>query len=393
MISKLTNPDVIEFIQENLNEDPSEIALKANKFPELPIREIASQIASRQKGRKKLPEWFERERLIFPPKENLEQASSQESAEFKASIYLGDTLLDLTGGTGIDAYYLANNFKNCMYVEPDQQLCEIATHNFDVLKSSIKVYCSSAEAFLSETSDTFDLIYVDPSRRSDTKQRLVQIEDYQPNVIALMPELLKKSNRVLVKVSPMIDIKQSIKQLQHAVRVICLAIKNEMKEVLFELGANGGLSPIIETVNLDAKTKRFTATFDEENKASFEISEPKRYIYEPNSAIRKAGFFKLIGEKFQIEKLDTNTHLYSSETLLNDFPGKTFKLQEMIKPDKKMIRKNVSNGIINVISKNYPLSANEIKKRYKLKDGGDQFLIFCKVEELGNVCLKCDPIS
>ncbi len=390
MISKLMNPDVIEFIQENLNKDPSVIALKADKYTNLPIREIATQIASRQKGKKKIPDWFNNQRLIFPPKENLEQASSQDTAEFKASLYQGATFLDLTGGSGVDTYYFSRKFEKSLYVEPNLDLCEIARHNFSELQSAITIHPSSAEEFIQNTNDFFDLIYIDPSRRNESKQRVINLEDYQPNVQSILPELLNKSKNVLIKVSPMVDIKRTIEQLRHVSKVICLAVRNEMKEILFELDKNTLKEPVVISINITATASEiFEGTFVEERNAESISSKPKNYIYEPNSAIRKAGFFKLIGSRFDLHKLGINTHLYTSDELRGEFPGRKLKLIHIIKPDKKLIRQHVSDGIINVISKNFPLNSNELKKKFRLKDGGEDFLIFCSVDGLGNVCLKC----
>ena len=394
MISKLKNPDVIEFIQENLNEDPSVIALKASKYPDLPIREIATQIASRQKARKKLKEWFENEHVIFPPKENLEQASSQETAQFKASRYSGDYFLDLTGGTGIDTYYISKRFKKSSYVEPISDLCKIAKHNFDELGAKIQILEMKAEEFIQNTNEQFDLIYIDPSRRSESKQRVVNLEDYQPNVRSILPLLLKKSERVLIKVSPMVDVKQTINQLESVSRVTCLAVRNEMKEVLFELKQGFDEDVQVEAINLKNESREtFEATFNEERIAINNIHPPRGFIYEPNSAIRKAGFFKIIGTKFNLEKLDHHTHLYTSDQLIEDFPGRILKVENQFKPDKKLIKKHVPNKIINVISKNYPLNATEIKKKYQIKDGGNNFLIFCSSVSFGNICLQCQLFS
>lgn len=390
MISKLSNPDVIEFIQENLNEDPSTLVLKGANYPDLPIKEIAVQIASRQKARKKLPEWYKNKMLIFPPKENLEQASSQETAKYKASLYSGDSVLDLTGGTGIDLFYLSQNFKKSLYVESSIELSELAKHNFSVLGVDIQVNQYRAEDFIANTDKQFDLIYLDPSRRSESNQRLVQIQDYQPNIISILPHLMEKGRTVVVKVSPMVDIRQSIKQFKYVSKVICLAVRNEMKEVLIELKKEGNETPVIETVNIKLSgIDCFKGTALDENNAISTFNSLKKYIYESNSAIRKAGFYKLIGERFKLDKLDPNTHLYTSDDLINEFPGRILTIKEIIKPDKKTLKKQIPSRVINVISKNYPLNANEIKKKYQLIDGGDDFLVFCTVFELGKICLRC----
>lgn len=390
MISKFKNNDIIEFIQDNINSDPSEIVLKGAKNLELPIREIVLQIESRQKGMKKIPEWVNNKRLVFPAKEYLEQASSQKTAEFKATLYHGNSLVDLTGGTGIDAYYMSKNFKKTLYVESERYLCELAKHNFYELETRIDIYQSKAEEFIEKNTEFFDLIYLDPSRRNKSKQRVIQIEDYTPNVINMLPRLILQGEIIVIKASPMVDIKRTIKQLKYVSKVICLAVGNEMKEVLFEMRKIITEETTIQAVNLEYDTNHYiSATYSNEMNCNPCIKKPQNYLYDSNSAIRKAGFFNLIGTKYNLCKLEHHTHLYTSNESIKDFPGRIFKVIEVIKPNKKIIKKIASNGIINVITKNYPLNANEIKNKYNLKDGGDECLIFCKIHSLGYKVIHC----
>jgi 16S rRNA G966 N2-methylase RsmD len=390
MISKFKNNDIIEFIQDNINSDPSEIVLKGSKNLELPIREIALQIESRQKGMKKIPEWVNNKRLVFPEKKYLEQASSQKTAEFKATLYHGNSLVDLTGGTGIDAYYMSKNFKKTLYVESERYLCELAKYNFGELETTIEVYQSKAEEFIENNSEHFDMIYLDPSRRNKSKQRVIQIEDYSPNVINMLPRLIPQGEIIVIKASPMVDIKRTIKQLKYVSKVICLAVGNEMKEVLFEMRKVITEETTIEAVNLMHDTNHYiSGTYLLERKCNPSIKQPQTYLYDANSAIRKAGFFNLIGSNFNLGKLENHTHLYTSNESIKGFPGRIFKVIEVNKPNKKIIKKIASNGKINVITKNYPLNANEIKNKYKLKDGGNEFLIFCRIHSLGHRVIYC----
>lgn len=390
MISKFKNNDIIEFIQENINSDPSEIVLKGAKNLELPIREIALQIESRQKGMKKIPEWVNNKRLVFPAKKYLEQASSQKTAEFKATLYRGNSLVDLTGGTGIDAYYMSKNFTKILYVESEKYLCELARYNFDELETTIEVYQSKAEKFIENNSEYFDMIYLDPSRRNKSKQRVIQIEDYSPNVIQMLPKLILQGEIIVLKASPMVDIKRTIKQLKYVSKVICLAVGNEMKEVLFEMRKVITEETTIEAVDLGYNTNHsISATYSNEMNCNSCIKQPQKYLYDANSAIRKAGFFNLIGIKYNLCKLENHTHLYTSNESIKGFPGRIFKVIEVIKPNKKIIKKIASNGIINVVAKNYPINANEIKKKYNLKDGSNEFLIFCTIHSLGYRVIYC----
>ncbi len=395
MISKLTNPDVIQFIQQNLHRDPTKVALEAEKYPSLPIREIASQIASRKKVEKKIPEWTENTFLIFPPKENLEQASSEQTALYKASLIVGKSFVDLTGGTGIDCYYMSQRFDTRVFVEPNANLCELAAHNFGILKADIEVNHTTAEQYLESTSQHFDIIYLDPSRRTGTKERVFKLEEYQPNVLELLPNLLERGRKVIIKASPMLDIKQAIRSLNNVTRVHCVAVNNELKELFFELSKDeSGSSPVIVAVNLiGSKKTSYTGTFEREQNANFTIGPVVSYLYEPNVALRKAGFFKLIAQEFDLRKIHTNTHIYSSKSLIEEFQGRVFELEEKLSLDKKSAKRSIKNIKANTLSKNYPLSVVEIKKKYGISDGGETYLIFCKSETDGNVCLKCNRIK
>ncbi len=390
MISKINNPEVIRFIQEHLNDDPSDIALQAKKYPELPIREIAVQIASRQKGKSKIPEWWSNPKVIFPPKENLEQASSEITAKFKSRWIEGSSILDLTGGSGIDLFYMSNEFDRIVYVEPNQELSEITEYNFKLFGKQVQIQLNSAEDFLAKTKDHFDVIYLDPSRRDSARQRVFGLEEYQPNVIELYDFLIEKGSEIIIKASPMIDLKSTLKLLPDAFKVQVLAVDNEVKEVLFYLKKGISSETRIESWNIsDSKPgQEFAFTFEEESEVASEYSDPLKYIYEPNSAIRKAGAFNLVGSRFGLKKLHPNTHLYTSDKIKETFPGRIFEVLEFIKPNKKEIKKAYSNGIVNVIAKNFPMGANEIKKKFRLKDGGEEFLIFCESIGQGKLAFR-----
>lgn len=394
MVSKINNPEVIQFIQDHLKDDPIELVLQAKKYPEFPIREIASQIASRNKAEKKLPEWYSNPEVIFPLKENLEQASSELTARFKTRWVGGESIADLTGGTGIDLFYLSEKFKRSFYVEPDSKLAEISKFNFRLFNRDIEVIESKADEFLSSITQKFDVIYLDPSRRDANKKRVFRIEDYQPNVVTLYDQLLKKGNEVILKTSPMIDIKSTLKLLPHSFKVQVIAVDNEVKEVLFYLRNKSENQPIIEAWNISESRKEecFAFSFESEKKAIAEISSPFQFIYEPNSAIRKVGAFSLIASRFNLKKLHPNTHLYTSNKIINEFPGRVFELEEMINPNKKEIKRAFPSGKVNVISKNFPMGANEVKKKYRLKDGGDKFLIFCELPTQ-KIALTCSLLD
>lgn len=391
MVAQLTNPEVIQFIQDHINEDPNTLMLKAKRYPSLPIREIAGQIASRQKVKNKLPEWVNNEAVIFPPKGNLEQASSELTAKFKARWKGGHTFLDLTGGSGVDLFYISDRFDLSTYVETDPELCKIIEHNFELFRKQVSVINIDAESFLKETDRHFDVIYVDPSRRDKNANRVYALEDCAPNVIELHELLITKGEDVVIKASPMLDIKKTLKDLPDTYRVQVLAVDNEVKEILFYLGRGFEGEAEIQAWNISDKREdqEFSFTYSEEMEAFCEVSKPLKYIYDPNAAIRKAGGFHLIGLEFDLKKLHSHTHLYTSNELKGDFPGRIFQVDEIFKPNKKEIKKRYPQGLVNLIAKNYPLKPNELKKKFNLKDGGESFLIFTETAGQGRVAIAC----
>ena len=394
MISKLDNPKVRQFIQSHINDNPADIALQGQKNPELPIREIADQIASRQRAAKKLPEWYSNKKVIFPPRQNLEQASSERTAKFKTRFCSGKRLLDLTGGTGIDAFYLSEIFEEVTVVEPNQELCALIAHNFEAFEKKVNIHQQKAEAFLETNNQRYDVIYIDPSRRPDGEKRVFGLGEYLPNVIDLQNKLLDIGDLVIIKTSPMIDISDTVQHLQGVSKVVTLAVQHEMKEVLFFMQKGWETEPDIETYNLLHNVEQVFKFQKSDEKATWvDFSEPLSFIYEPNSAVRKAGGFKSVADQFGLEKLHQQTHLYTSDSLISDFPGKTFRFIELVKPDKKVFKRAFKDGKVNVISKNYPLGANEIKKKYSLKDGGEAFLIFCEISGLGKSVLICEIVN
>lgn len=385
MIEKLDQPNVQAFIRAHQHDDPAALMLNARQFPDLPMREIANQIASRQRALKKIPQWCAHERVILPPRQNLEQASSEQTAQFKARFLKGKQLLDLTAGTGIDAFYLSEHFEHTVLVEPNTELCALLEHNFSVLGKKISIQNQSAEDFLAHSDGEYDVIYLDPSRRSSNKERVFGIEQYQPNVVELYNLLMEYGQEVVIKTSPMLDISHTLKLLPDTFQVITLAVENELKEILFFLNRKKEPVKWIEAVNLTKKGEDvFKCGLELEQQALVEYAAPGRFIYEPNVAIRKAGGFNGIADAFGLKKLSRFTHLYTSDELKPDFPGKVFRFVEFIKPGKKTFKKRFPLQQVHIVSKNYPLGANALKKKYHLKDGGTEYLFFCEVFEMGN---------
>ena len=375
-IEILTSPDIVNFIRENESADIQKLLLNPPAEFKQQITFIADQILSRRKAKSKLPNWHDNYDLIMPPPLSLEQCSSPTTGAYKASIFSGNTLVDLTGGMGIDTLYLSDQFQKTHHVEMNEQIYETFQHNLKVLsKPDITAHHSTAEEFISEVESNTSF-FIDPARRSEQMSRVFLFEDCSPNVIELLPSFRVKADKVLIKAAPMIDISLAVSQLEQVKEVHIVSVKNEVKEVLFLLDYQTEATdePIIKCVNLETSQPSISFCTSNEKTASSSFSEPQRYLYDPNSSILKAGAFKLIGTQYKLHKIAINTHLYTSESLIDNFPGRVF---EIIHSDinKKNIGKAISDGKVNVLTKNYPQKPDELKKKLKLKDGGKFFLI------------------
>ena len=279
---------------------------------------------------------------------------------------------------GQNSFFFSQRFRTTCYVEPNLALVEMARHNHNMLGATgIQYFHSTAEDFLSNTSCIPDLFYLDPSRRSASGKKVFRFADSEPNVISLLP-LLSKASKTLIKASPWLDISLGIKDLAQVVKVVVVAVGNECKEVLFCLAADFPDAPVIEAVDLKADgTIRHLLSFSqaEERQADIGYADPQLFIYEPSAAISKAGAFKTVALRFGLEKVSPNTHLYTSARLQEGFPGKTFRVVEWIRADKKCLPLLLENNKANIITRNYPLTAPQVRKRLGLEDGGDRFIL------------------
>ena len=351
----------------------NELALQRSKYKHLTDDEwrwFLQQVEGRERTADKLPSFATIEDWWYPVRLSCEQCSSELAARYKASLVSGEKMVDLTGGYGVDTYFLSEQFKHTDYVEQNEELCRIATHNF--ANKPIAIHNSTAETFLASAGQ-YDLIFLDPARRDSHGGKVFRLEDCTPNVVELLPTLLAHGKRLMIKLSPMLDLTQAITSLSQ-VRwdIYVVAIKNEVKELLLlsQEPKAKSLESIITAIDLDKKDQAFVFTREEEQKCSLEIGNWKleNYLYEPNSAILKAGAYKLVAERFGLTKLDVNTHLYCSEELVPEFPGRVWKIVE--KKDLKQA---------NVLTRNYPLTPEALKKKLHLHDGGTDFVIGCRV--------------
>ena len=374
--------DLSSLLSQHQHDDVQQLALQRNRFPQLSdadFRFFLQQVEGKQRTRDKLPilnhlpDWW------FPVRLSCEQCSSEATASYKAKIYPSDchTLIDLTAGYGVDTFFMSENAREAHYVERNAELCAIAEHNFSLYRPKIRVHNTTAEEFLSSLpisnsqypiSNT--LIYLDPARRSQSGGKVFRIEDCEPNVIELLPTLRLHASHIMIKFSPMLDITAALRVLGRDWDTHIVAVNNEVKEVLFLTGTG-----VMHAVNIRGmQTDRFFFSPENEQQAQLTIAtDIQQYIYEPNAAIIKVGAYRLVGERYELQKLDTNTHLYTSDSFKSGFPGRVWEVIEAeVKDPKKQLDTKAKYSIL---SRNYPLSPDDIRKKYKLKDGDDRYLL------------------
>jgi 16S rRNA G966 N2-methylase RsmD len=376
-IQSLTNPELQQFVIDHENDDEKNLVLKHKVILGVPSSHIASQIAGRRKSRTKIPSLYSTPNIIYPPGINLEQCSSEATAKFKAVQLNGDTFADLTGGFGIDTFFFSKKFKTAHYVESNTDLVQIVEHNHVQLQASnIQYHTTTAEIFLQTTDLRFDLMYIDPSRRATGNQKVFKLSDCEPNVISLQDSIFKKTEKLLIKVSPLLDLHQGLKELRYVSKVFVVSVDNECKEVLFLCEKNGDHEPVIEAVNITHDNiDLFSFYFSDERKAEVQFSDPLLYLYEPNASILKAGAFKSIGYNFPLKKIHPSTHLYTADVMMENFPGRIFKIQGYVKLKPDILTQYFADNKANITTRNYPLTPEQLKKKTGLSDGGEKYLI------------------
>lgn len=387
----ILHPDVQQYINDNLKKDVTKLAFQGSPFDTISTQELITQIASKQKCEKKLPTWYQTENIYFPPKINLEQTSSEVTARYKSSIITGNSIVDITGGFGVDCYFFAQKFNNVTHCELNTNLSTIVNNNYQQLKlDNIKTVSGDGIAFLNNSTEKFDWIYIDPSRRDSSKNKVFLLEDCLPNVPENLDLLFSKSNNILIKNSPILDISRTIDELQYVKEIHIVAISNDVKELLFIL-EKGFSEPItIKTVNFQ---KNNTQLFDFQHlkNSQSKYSEPLRYIYEPNSAILKSGGFHEISTQFDLKKLHQHSHLYTSNQQIK-FPGRTFLVENICGYNNKEIKKYLKENKANITIRNFPETVAQIRKKTKIKDGGSQYLFFTTVDNNKHIVLICSQV-
>ncbi len=370
----ILNETTKQFIRENLNADVPTLALK--KAPVGTDFSLAlRQIAARQLLQKKVPEWAENEGLLFPAHLSIEQCSSEATAKYKANLLEGKTFVDLTGGLGVDTYYLSQQFQQTDYVERQTELCDLARHNFEVLGTKINVWNETAEDYLNHCEPK-DCFFIDPARRDEHGRKTVSIADCTPDVAALQDLLLQKAKKVMVKLSPMLDISKALTEFYLVKDVHVVAVANECKELDFILERDYQGTTQFHCVNLLTPQPDLHFTLEEEQNCTCRMADGvSNYLYEPHPAVMKGGCFKLLTERFDIFKLHKNSNLYTSEQLVSDFPGRIFKVEGWA-PFNKKVKQSLLADVekASIAVRNFPLSVAELRKKLHIADGDAIYL-------------------
>ncbi len=378
------------FIRRHITDDARALLLRAHPdgidTSEFDSKKLAVQILARQKAQNKLPTWYANDALVFPPALSVEQASSEQTARYKASLVSGSRLLmDLTGGMGVDTWAFSERVEQVIYVEKNEELARLATYNLPMLgATNVTVLAGEGLDFLDRINNPIERanwIYLDPHRRDERGGKVVRFQDCEPDVSnhGTLAALLSKASHVLLKASPLLDLDSAIQQLSGSVKSVhIVAVQGEVKEVLFTLDNQQitSYSAEVNAVNLTGNgIINFSFDWSDERVADVIFGEPLRYIYEPNAAVMKAGAFRLVSARFGLKKLAPNSHLYTSDEIQPNFPGRIFALQQVIKPDAKALKLAVPDLKANLTVRNFPQTVAELRKKLSLREGGSVYIL------------------
>ena len=434
------NESTQQYIAAHSEDDVSHLALHPSKDPQVDMAVALQQIAGRQKAKEKLPEWYATEGILYPKKVSMEQCSSSQTAEYKASLMEGDSFADFSGGFGVDTAAFAKKFTNGYYVEPQQELCELFQHNCNVLDiNNVDIINGTMEDNLAAIKSV-DMIYLDPSRRDEHGRRVVSLADCTPNLLEWKSVLLERCNILMVKISPMIDIYQTLRDLPETYAVHVIAVEGECKEVVFLLTKNASVNgmcsdakfcvsttgtnerdiPTTDTNERNIPTTdttttgttitaptiiavdiHKTATTCVQTALQIERTTPPRiatelgtYLYEPNAAVMKAGIFNALSEQFQIAKLAKNTNLFTADELHEDFPGRVFRIEAVHEFHPRKTAKELSHlTSASIAVRNFPLTAEELRKVLKIKDGNAGYLFGCTLWNDKKSIIACSKLA
>ncbi len=390
----MIDPQTAAFIREHSHDNVHALSLQAARYPQVDMRVAATQIEGRRIATTKLPAWAAVDGVIYPVRLSMEQCSSEVTARYKASLVQGHKITDLTGGFGIDCSYLSDRFERTTYIERNEELCRIARHNFTLMGLDIHAINGNSTEILPSLPHQ-DWIFIDPARRDGAGKKVVALSDCEPDVCQLEELLLEKATQVMIKCSPMLDITLAMHQLRSVSEVHVVSVSGECKELLLILSSDTH-KPRITTVNFQGKhVQTFAYMPEEEQEASCSYTATlERYLYEPNSSMMKAGCFRLPALRYGFHKLHRNTHLYTSDSLVPDFPGRVFEVKNIDGFGKNEL-KRLSSKLkkANIAVRNFPERADILRKRLKMADGGNIYLFATTLADEKRVIVQCEKVA
>lgn len=395
------NESFFAYVKQHLGEDPMRLRLKKSPSADFSTDLAITQIEARgRRLEKKIPDWYTHERVVFPSLLSTEQCSSQETATYKQRLVRGNMLCDLTGGLGVDSYFMAKCVDEAVYVEQNPLYCHVARHNFIALDMPHITVCNSdCNTFLTESSLSFDTIFIDPARRGKSQERLFALADCEPNVLEMMPVLLSRCKRLIIKLSPMVDISMLRQEIGRPCHLYVVSLNNECKEILAVIDAEPSENKLDEcdvtcaVIGRNEDVKELSFCYDNEPQAPCPIAtEVGAYLYEPDTALLKAGMFRSLCNIYNnVEKLHKNSHLYTSQVMIDNFAGRSFKVIEVL-PFSSSLCKGFAKqyASCNITTRNFPLSAVELRKKLKVRDGGDVYLFATTLADNSHVLIICN---
>jgi hypothetical protein len=391
MNSSILNTEIQDFITNSLQANISKLALSKNPFPKVDWKEIINQIVSKNKSKSKLPTWFSTEEIYYPPSISIEQTSSEITAKYKSDLLSGKSIIDLTGGFGVDCYYFSKKFEKVIHCEKNIELSEIVKHNYETLQvNNIECLAQNSTEVLTNSNSTFDWIYIDPSRRSDIKGKVFLLKDCLPNVPASLDLYFSKSKNILIKTAPILDITAGINELNHIKSIHIIAIDNEVKELLWILEKEYSSEIEITSINIQKeKTDSNSFILGQNTPTTFAL--PKMFLYEPNAPLLKSGGSDNLSKVLGVDKLHPHSHLFTNMKLI-DFPGRRFMIETVIPFKKEELKKHVEKKKMNITTRNFPLQVEEIRKKHKIAEGGNVYTFFTTNINDEKIVLICNKI-
>lgn len=397
MNPELLSTEAQDFINANQHRDINELLLKKSPINNIGINELCEQIYGKQRTRTKLPEWHGTPGIYYPPALALEQCSSANTGAYKASLCSGDTLVDLTGGAGVDSYFFAKRFRRVIHIERDAHLSAVAAYNLPLLgATNVRFVNGDGMEFISGgdvDTDKLDCIYLDPSRRAAGNRKVFRPEDYEPDFIPRLAQLISRTRRVIIKTSPLVDIKFGISAFSYVQSIHVVAVMNECKELIWILGKRPVADPSVDCVNITGEeiiSFKFSIKEEEEAPAAA-LSPPLQYLYEPGAAILKGGAFKTLARRLNLSKLHANSHLYTSPRPLGQFPGRSFFVRERFSP--RQFGKLFKGRRMHIATRNFPETTASIRKKYGIGEGGNDYAFFTRLADGKRVVLLCEKQS